>query len=132
MTVVTTLNFAGRTEEAVDFYRDAVGAQTLFLMRVGDGPEPWRSQPALADKIFHATFRIGETTFMASDVSDAPPAFAGFSLAIKADSADHASTMFAALSVGGTVRVPLAPAAFTSQYGIVIDRFGVSWKITVE
>src|SRR5205823_4265590 len=116
-------------------YRDAVGAETLFLMRFRDGPPAFR-QAGLEDKIFHATFRIGETEFMASDVGctelGGSPTFAGFSLAIQAASADRAEQMFNALSEGGTIQVPFAPAAFTARYGIVIDRFGVSWKITVE
>lgn len=136
MAVVTTLSFAGRTEEALDYYHDALGAETVFLMRFHDSPDQSHTQPGMEDLIFHATFRIDGTDFMASDVGyvDAETAavFAGFSLALRLDSTDRAKRMFDALADGGQILIPLAKSAFTSWYGIVIDRFGVSWKINVD
>ena len=136
MRVVTTLNFAGHTEAALDLYHDALGAETLFLVRFRDGPDRSLLRPDNRDKIFHATFRIGDTEFMASDVvaadSQTAPSFKGFAFAVKAESADEARRMFNALGDGGTILIPLAPSAFASWYGIVIDRFGLSWKIMVD
>ena len=90
----------------------------------------------MEDLIFHATFRIYGTDFMASDVgymvADSAAVFAGFSLLLRLDSTDRARRVFDALADSGRVLIPLAKSAFTSWYGIVIDRFGISWKITVD
>jgi PhnB protein len=135
MPVVTTLQFAGRTEEALLFYRDAMGAEILFLMRFRDRPDPSFIEPGLEDLIFHATFRIEGTELKASDVGaddpDACDRFSGFALLLEIESSERAHRVFEALAVGGEILIPLATAAFTSLYGIVIDRFGISWKISV-
>jgi PhnB protein len=136
MNVETTLNFYGRTEEAINFYRKAIEAETLFILRFRDRPDRAEVKPGTEDKIFHATFRIGSTQIMASDCgcenSPSSTAFAGFSLAIRAETAEKAERMFAALGDGGRVQIPLAETFFATRYGIVIDRFGISWKIIAE
>ena len=136
MPVVTTLSFAGRTEEALNLYRDVLDAETLFLMRFRDCPDKSFMQPGMEEMIFHATFRIDGTDFKASDVGysedTSMPDFMGFSLALSADSVEKAKQIFAALSNGGKVIIPLAESSFTAWYGIVIDSVGVSWKITVR
>ncbi len=136
MPVVTTLNFFGRTEEALILYRETLGAETLFLMRFCDCPDKSFMQPGMEQMIFHAAFRIAGTEFMASDVGysgdTATPFFAGFSLALHPESIERARTIFAALSVGGRVIIPLAESSFTGWYGIVVDSLGVSWKINVR
>jgi len=135
MNVQTTLNFYGRTEEAVTFYVRAIDAETVFLMRFRDCPDPSQSRPGLEEKIFHATFRIGSTEIMASDCGcEKPPAaasFAGFSLALQVDTPEKAERFFAALSEGGRIQIPLQRTFFAERYGIVIDRFGISWKIMI-
>lgn len=136
MPIVTTLSFSGRTEEALAFYAAALNAETLFLLRFRDSPDPRFSSPGMEELIFHATFRIEGTEFMASDVGYAPNQgpvpFAGFSLALKLGSVERARQVFAALGQGGQVIVPLAESAFTAWYGVVQDRFGISWKINVD
>ena len=136
MPIVTTLNFSGRTEEALQFYTEALGAQTLFLMRFIEAPGHGHLVPGTERLIFHATFRIEGTEFMASDVGYAQGGtseeFSGFSLALKLTSVEKAMRIFAALGANGTVVVPLSEAAFTQMYGIVVDRFGISWKINVD
>jgi PhnB protein len=136
MDIQTTLNFYGRTEEALAFYARTIDAETLFLLRFRDGPDAAQRRGPLADKIFHATFRVGTTELMASDCgcedAAATMAFAGFSLALRVDTAAKAERFFAALSDGGHVQLPLASTVFAERYGIVIDRFGVSWKVMVE
>ncbi len=135
MPVVTTLGFSGRTEEALSHYQNALNAEIVFLMRFRDSPDQSHSQPGMEDKIFHATFRVDGTEFMASDIGDAaagtPAEFNGFALALRFDSVDRARQTFDALADGGTVVIPLAESKFTSWYGMVVDRFGVSWKINV-
>jgi PhnB protein len=136
MNVQTTLSFYGRTEEAVNFYCQAIEAETLFLMRFRDCPDPSQSRPGLEEKIFHATFRVGSTTIMASDCGcERPPAgtpFAGFALALRVETPEKAERFFSALSEGGRIQMPLAKTFFAERYGIVADRFGISWKIMVE
>ena len=136
MSVVTTLNFSGRTEEALNFYTEALDAETMFLMRFRDSPDPSHTKPGMEDMIFHATFKIEGTVFMASDVGynpdEKPEPFSGFALALRLASIDRAKQVFSALSIQGQVVVPLAASAFTSWYGIVTDRFGLSWKINVD
>lgn len=136
MNVQTTLNFYGRTEEAVTFYGRAIEAQTRFMMRFRDCPDPSQSRPGMAEKIFHATFRIGSTDIMASDCGcEQPPAdrpFAGFALALRVETPEQAERYFAALSEGGRIQIPLLKTFFAERYGIVTDRFGVAWKIMVE
>ncbi len=136
MSLVTTLNFCGRTEEAVAFYREALDAEVDFLMRFSESPMPASAWEGGGDLIFHATFRIADTVLMASDVGHVPGAavvpFSGFALALRLSSVEQAQRWFANLSVGGEVVIPLARSEFTSWYGIVIDRFGVSWKLNVD
>lgn len=137
MNVETTLNFYGLTEEAVGFYCRAIDATSLFMMRFRDRPDQAQLKPGMEDKIFHATFRIGATVIMASDCGcERPPAdktFAGFAFALRAETAEKAERFFAALSDGGgQVQIPLMETFFAERYGIVVDRFGISWKIMVE
>jgi len=136
MNVQTTLNFQGRTEEAVAFYRRAIDAETLFLLRFRERPDYSPARPDLKDKIFHATLRIGATVIMASDCGCEEPsaktAFAGFSLALQVDSPEKAERFFTALSAGGQVQIPLGETFFATRYGILVDRFGISWKVMVE
>jgi PhnB protein len=136
MDVQTTLNFYGRTEEAVTFYGKAIDAENLFLMRFRDCPDPSQSKPGFEGKVFHATFRIGLTEVMASDCGcGIPPAemtFSGFSLALRVESPEKAERYFVALSDGGRIQIPLLKTFFAERYGIVVDRFGISWKIMAE
>ena len=136
MDVQTTLNFYGRTEEAVTFYCRAIDAETLFLMRFRDCPDPSQTRPGLEEKIFHATLRIGSTEVMASDCGCESPApgrmFSGFSLALRLESPEKAKRVFSALGEGGRIEIPLTETFFTELYGIVVDRFGISWKIMLE
>jgi PhnB protein len=136
MNVQTTLNFYGRTEEAIKFYGRTIEAETLFMMRFRDHPDASQFEPGLEEKICHATFRIGSTTIMASDCGcERPPAkttFAGFALALRVETPEKAERFFTALSEGGQIQIPLVKTFFAERYGIVIDRFGVSWKVMVE
>ncbi len=136
MDVQTTLNFFGRTEEAVAFYNRAIEAETLFLLRFRDCPDPTLRRAGFENKIFHATIRVGSTIVMASDCGCEHPSnvarFAGFFLAIRTDTPEQAERFFAALSADGRVQQPMAETFFAKRYGIVTDRFDVSWKIMTE
>lgn len=136
MNVQTTLNFFGRTEEALKFYQHTIDAEVLFLMRFRECPDKSAIQPGTEDKIFHATFRVGSTTLMASDAGcfdgQAETSFDGFSLAIRLDSPKDAERIFKALCDGGKIVLPMASTFFAPRYGIVTDKFGLSWKVIAD
>ena len=123
------LFFNGRCEEAVQFYRQAVGADVRSLVRFGEAPDV-PAPENFADKVLHADLRIGETTVLATDgdIAGAAP-FQGFSLSLTLARDAEAETRFAALSDGGHVQVPMMPTFFASRFGMVKDRFGVLWTI---
>lgn len=127
MQVQTYLFFDGRCEEALEYYRTALGAQVTTLMRFKDSPEP---QPPPGEKIMHANFQIGETQLMASD-SPAPSDFKGFSLSLNPTSDAEAQRLFTTLAEGGSVQMALGPTFFASSFGMVTDRFGVPWMLVV-
>jgi len=133
--VETYLFFDGRCEEAIEFYRRALGAEVNMMMRFEDSPEPPQPgmcPPGSENKIMHATLRFGDTIVMASDGRCAgKPAFEGFALSLAAANAAEADRLFAALADGGQVQMPLAKTFFSPRFGMVADRFGVSWMIIV-
>ncbi|MGA7545487.1 MAG: SRPBCC domain-containing protein [Methyloceanibacter sp.] len=132
MQVHPYLFFDGRCEEAIEFYKKALGAEVATLMRYKDGPEPSMCPPGSENKVMHASFRIGDTSVMASDGRNTgKPVFQGFSLTIAAKSDAEAEKLFAALGDGGQVQMPLTKTFFSSRFGMVADRFGVSWMIIV-
>ncbi len=138
MQVQAYLNFDGRCDEAIEFYRRALGAEVLMLMRFKDAPAPGPGEgcagpmPA-GDKVMHSALRIGETTVMASDCQCRGQAcFQGISLALSPKDVAEAEKLFAALSEGGQVQMPLTETFFSPRFGMVADKFGVSWMIVVE
>ena len=134
MRVEAYLNFDGRCEEAIEFYKRALGAEVTMLMRFKDSPEPASPgcAPVSADKVMHASLRIGDSTVMASDCHGlGKPEFKGISLSISTSSDAQAERVFSAVSEGGTVSMPLTKTFFSSRFGVVTDRFGVTWMIVV-
>lgn len=130
MQVQPYLFFDGRCEEALDLYRRVLGAEVKALMRFKESPDQSAVPPGLADKVMHSSFRIGDTELLASDGhAKGKPTFQGISLALTvADEAD-AERKFNALADGGQVQMPLAKTFFSPRFGMVADRFGVSWMI---
>src|SRR5213083_925543 len=127
------LSFDGRCEEAVEFYRSALGAEVTMLMRFKDSPDPAMISPGTEDKVMHASLRIGQTTVLASDGRcEGRPTFQGFSLSLTVPSETEADRLFASLGDGGQVQMPLTRTFFSPRFGMVADRFGVSWMIYVE
>jgi PhnB protein len=128
------LFFGGRCEEALEFYRRALGAEVQMVMRFKDSPEPHPGlAPGSEEKIMHASFRIGGTTLMASDGRCAGEAkFEGFSLSITVADEGEAERLFAALSEGGKVEMPLMQTFWAPKFGMLEDRFGVGWMVSVE
>jgi len=135
MLLQTYLNFEGRCEEALEFYKRALGAEIQMLMREKENPEPPKTgtlPSGTGEKVLHSAFRIGETTLMATDgYCSGKTAFQGFSLSLRARDETEANRLFAALSDGGKVTMPLAKTFFSPRFGMVTDRFGVSWMVLV-
>ena len=134
MQVQAYLNFDGRCEEALEFYRKALGAEVTALMRFNESPEPCGEgmvAPGTEKKIMHATFRVGETTVMASDCHCKGQAkFEGISLALSPPTVAAAERLFASLSNGGSVQMPLTKTFWSPSFGVVTDKFGVPWMIS--
>jgi len=140
MQVKSYLSFEGRCEEALEFYKKAVGAEVKALMRFRENPDFQNGAPpegclgpGAEDKVMHSEFRIGETTLMATDGMNSGKAnFAGTSQALLVASADEADRCFNALSEGGQVMMPLAKTFCSEKFGMTTDRFGVPWMIVVD
>ena len=132
MQIQPYLFFEGRCQEAVDFYRRAVGAEVTALMRYKESPDPGMIQPGSEDKVMHASFRVGETTVMASDGRcGGAPSFQGFALSLSVSKESEAERLFGALVEGGQVIMPLTKTFFSPRFGMTTDRFGVSWMVYV-
>jgi PhnB protein len=135
MQVTPYIYFDGRTEEALEFYKQALGAQVEMLMRFKDSPDsppPGTVPPGSENKVMHASFRIGDSRLMASDGScGGTTKFQGISLSLSAKDAGEAERLFAALAAGGQVQMPLTETFFASRFGMVADRLGISWMIVV-
>lgn len=135
MRVEPYLVFHGRTDEAIGFYKKAVGAEVTMLMRFKEmpGPVPPGAIPEGAeDKVMHSCVKIGDSNVMMSDGRCIDQGgFAGFSLAYQAADPAAADRVFSALSDGGTVTMPLTPTFWSQKFGMVTDKFGVSWMVNV-
>jgi PhnB protein len=132
MQVQPYLSFEGRCEEAINFYKTAVGAEVIMMMRFKEAPDQSMMTPGTGDKVLHAALRVGDSTVLASDGQCMGKAvFQGITLSLTTDSDANAKRLFNALAEGGQVQMPLAKTFFASSFGIVADRFGVAWMVYV-
>ena len=138
MQVQPYLFFDGSCEKALEFYRKTLGAEVKMLMRFKDSPEPAMCPQGTGDagdvsnKVMHASFRIGDTTLLASDGRcQGKPSFQGFGLSLTVANEAEADRKFAALADGGQVQMPLGKTFFSPRFGMVADRFGVAWMVYV-
>jgi PhnB protein len=124
------LFFDGRCDEAIEFYKKAIGATVEMLMRFKQAPDQSMISPGSAEKVMHSCLKIGETRVMASDGRNTgKPKFDGFALSLDVKTDADAQTMFKALSDGGEVTMPLGSTFFATSFGMVKDRFGVNWMV---
>jgi PhnB protein len=136
MPVQPYLFFDGRCEEALDFYKKALGAQVEMMMRFKDAPEqskdPNMCAPGSENKIMHAAFKIGDSVVLGSDgYAKGQPEFKGFSLTMSAKTEAEADKLFGALSDGGQVTMPMMKTFFSPRFGMLTDKFGVGWMVIV-
>lgn len=133
MQVQPYLFFDGSCDEALEFYRDALGAEITLLMRFKDSPDQSMISPGSENKVMHSNFHIGDTAIMASDGRcQGKPDFQGFALSITTTIEAEADRLFSALADGGQVQMPLTKTFFAPRFGMVADRFGVMWMILVQ
>ncbi len=129
------LFFEGRCDEAIALYREVLGAEVQMLMRYGDNPEaqpPEWLPPGSEKKVMHATLQIGPSVLMVSDgMCSSKPAFSGFKLHFNVADAAAAERVFKALSEGGKVEMPLTKTFWSPCFGMLEDRFGVAWMVSV-
>jgi PhnB protein len=132
MQIQPYLFFEGRCQEAIDFYRQELGAEVVMQMAYKDSPVPTSQSPDAGDKVMHASLKIGETEVLMSDgMCGGAPSFQGFSLSLTVKDDAEASRMFATLGDGGAVMMPLGKTFFASSFGMLKDRFGVGWMVMV-
>ncbi len=135
MQVQPYLFFDGRCEEAIEFYRNTLGAEVMMLVRFKDSPEPHQPgtiPPGAENKIMHASLRIGDTVILASDGRCMGQTnFHGFALSLAPSDEAEAKRLFARLGEGGKVQMPLAKTFYSPCFGMVTDRFGLLWMIYV-
>jgi PhnB protein len=130
MNVLPYLQFDGRCEEAIEFYKTALGAEVEQLMHFKDAPDQSMITPGSENKVMHACLRIGDTKVMASDGEcGGRPSFQGFALTLMTQRVADAERCFHALEAGGAVRMPLTKTFFSPSFGMLSDRFGVAWMI---
>jgi len=136
MKIEPYLFFDGRCEEALAFYKTALGAETTMLMRYKDCPEPASPgmiPPGSENKVMHASMRIGDATVMCADgVMGDKNKFDGVSLVYNAKDGAEADRAFAALSQGGAITMPLGKTFFSPKFGMLTDRFGLGWMVILE
>ncbi len=134
-TIQPYLFFAGQCDRAIEFYRTAIGARVEMLMRYNESPDPTPPgmlQPGFENKIMHATLTVGGAIIMVSDGCDDKSRFDGFRLSLALPTEADAQRAFTALSEGGTVEFPIGKTFWSPCFGMVTDRFGVGWMVTVH
>jgi PhnB protein len=132
MNVQPYLSFEGRAQEAIDFYKGAIGAKVDMIMHFKDAPPEMQNQmdPKSKDKIMHAAFHVGDTQVMASDGRCTGKAsFTGIALTLNASSNGEAEKLFNSLAQGGQVNMPMSETFFAHRFGMVADKFGVGWMV---
>lgn len=132
--VVPYLFFGGRCDEAIAFYTKTLGAQVEALMRYDQLPDstPTGNLPkGFEHKVMHATLRIGETALHVADGNTSALSFVGFSLALTLSTEEDVRRAFSALAEEGKVEMPLEKTFWSRCFGMVADKFGVDWILSV-
>ncbi len=127
------LTFDGNCREAFELYRTVFGGEFSVLQTFADGPPDMPVAEADKSRVMHVSLPVGSSVLMGSDRTAAsePPLVAGnnFSIAIEGRSREHCDEVFARLSEGGSVQMPLQETFWGAYYGLWTDRFGISWMV---
>jgi len=133
MKVSTTLHFNGQCEAAFKFYERRLGAKIEFLLKWGESPAGDKVPPEWRDKVLHARLKLGGADLVGGDVlarDYRQPQ--GFSVMLAVDDPQNAEQMFAALGDGGSVKLPLQKTFWAPLYGVVVDRYSITWEVNCE
>lgn len=125
------ISFKGNCRQAIEFYKDALGAEVLFIQTVGESP---MSNMGPADNIMHSTLKVGDSTVMMSDDPrpEAAAAAGNISLAIGLNDPEKAKELFGNLAKGGSVIMPLGKTFWAEAFGMLTDKFGVRWMVNCD
>ena len=132
MNVQPYLSFEGRCQEALDFYKSAIGATIEVVMQFKDAPADVQMQisPGSKNLVMHSSFKVGDTQIMATDGGcSGASKFSGITLTLNAKDVAEAEKLFAALGNGGQVMMPLGETFFAHRFGMLADKFGVPWMV---
>lgn len=129
MQLITYVTFTGNCEEAMNFYKDALGAEILLLNRMSDSPMDIPAE--MKNKIMHARLKIGENVLYLSDTLDSKALVQGnnISLSLQPKSIAETEDVFTKLSAGGTVKMPLQDTFWGARFGMFVDKFGIHWMV---
>jgi PhnB protein len=136
MKIEPYLFFNGHAEEAMAFYEKSLGAKVEMAMRFSESPEPHPEgtlPPGFENKIMHASFLVGDARVMISDGGCiSGQRLGGFALSLQFNTEKEVHRAFNALADGGQVTMPIGPTFWSSRFGMVTDRFGVQWMLTLS
>lgn len=128
MQLIAYLNFDGNAREAMDFYAQALGGTVTQRFTYGESPMADQCGPDAADKVMHSQVEVGSVTLMGAD--GPPPHDAGSTtINILTDTPEEAERIFAAMSAGGSVQMPIAETFWAHRFGMFTDKFGKSWLV---
>ena len=125
------LSFNGNCDEAINYYKDILGGEILFIQRYGESPMP---SEGVENLVMHTTLKVGDSVIMASDRPPGQPASAGnnVSLAVGIDEPTQADAMFAKMAEGGSITMPIQETFWATRFGMVTDKFGINWMFNCE
>jgi len=130
--VTPYLLFPGNCEEAMEFYARALDGEILALQRFGDAPES-QGPAGMADKVLHCVLAADDVIIMASDVPEGEAAPSkSVSLSLDFESLEEQKSAFDALSEGGIVTMELQDTFWGAKFGMVTDRYGMSWMFNYD
>jgi PhnB protein len=133
MKLHTYLNFGGNCEQAFRFYEQHLGGKIIMMMTHGQTPNPSDVSPDWKNAILHARINIGETLLMGADIP--PERFKPMRsayLSLTVDSIEEAERIYALLSDGGEIFMPMEETFFAFRFAMLRDKFGTSWMILNE
>ena len=132
MSINAYLNFNGNCREAFEFYQSVFGGEFNHVATFAEGPDEMPVSDAEKNKIMHVSLDVGSSVLMGSDVPEhfGPPRTFGDNVALSftADSRLDADALFAAMSMGGRVEMPMQDMFWGDYFGACVDRFGVNWQ----
>ena len=131
MKLTTYVNFPGKCREALEFYEKHLGAKIVMMGTFDSMPDAKMIPPGMEKKILHARITIGDTVLMASDGPKVEPMRSAY-LTLSVDSDAEAERIYAALTEGGEVFMPMGEQFFAHRFGQFRDKFGINWMVIHE